>query len=67
MYLQSSNNNHSDTVLALFLEAVRKYGLSSCVRSDMGNENIGVADFMLIKPSIKRDWTRLNDCWKKRT
>ena len=42
VYLKASNNNSSDTVPELFLQAVEEYGLPSRVRSDKGGENVGV-------------------------
>ncbi len=46
-YLHCSTNNRASTVFQLFLEAIRKYGLPSRVRSDEGLENIRVAEYML--------------------
>ena len=50
VYLKASNNNSSDTVLELFLQAVEDYGLLSRVRSDKGGENVEVSMFMLQHP-----------------
>jgi len=48
--LKCSNNNRADTVLTLFLNAVREYGLPSRVRSDRGGENVGISMYMLQHP-----------------
>ena len=50
VYCHCSDNNKSDTVLQLFLQAVDKYGIPSRVRCDKGTENYGVAYFMLNHP-----------------
>ena len=51
VYLHASDNNWSDTVFALFLDPVNKYGLPSHVRSDKGGENMEVAWHMLNHPN----------------
>ena len=40
VYLHCSTNNHASTVMASFLDAVRKYGLPDQVISDYGGENV---------------------------
>ncbi len=42
-YLKVSSNNLSSTVMNAFVEAVRAFGLPSCVRMDRGGENIEIA------------------------
>ena len=46
VFLKVANNNQASTVLQCFQEAVNKYNLPSCVRTDLGLENIDVACFM---------------------
>ena len=47
VYLHCSTNNQSSTVYALFEEAVGRFGWPSRVRSDLGLENIQVAQAMI--------------------
>ena len=47
VFMHCSDNNRSSTVYKYFLEAMRKYGLPSRVRTDQGRENIMVAQHML--------------------
>ncbi len=47
VFCTCSGNNRSDTVLSAFKDAVHRYGLPNCVRSDRGGENVGVAMYML--------------------
>lgn len=55
VYLQCSSNNKSSTVYKLFLEATRRYGLPSRVRSDQGGENYAVASHMLRHRGVDRN------------
>ena len=50
VYLHCSGNNRADTVLQLFTEAVRNYGLPSRVRCDKGVENVSVSLFLISHP-----------------
>lgn len=52
--LQASTNNTSSAVLALFLEAIEKYGLPSRVRGDRGGENTQVSVYMIIARGLHR-------------
>ncbi|OCB85260.1 hypothetical protein A7U60_g7887 [Sanghuangporus baumii] len=45
--LRASNNNKAQTVVKLFLDATRSYGIPSRVRGDRGGENIDVARLMI--------------------
>ena len=45
-YLQCSNNSRSDTVLAAFVGACEVFGVPSRVRSDIGEENIDIWQYM---------------------
>ena len=53
-YLHCSTNNRASTVFKLFVEAIRKYGLPSRVRSDQGLENVRIAQYMLEHRDIER-------------
>jgi len=52
--LKCTNNNKSETLLACFQDAVHEYGIPSRVRTDMGQENVGIADFMIEKRGPNR-------------
>lgn len=54
VYLKASDNNRSETVLQLFLEATAKFGWPSRVRSDLGGENIDVARAMIAARGLGR-------------
>ncbi len=45
VFLKCTNNNKASTVLSVFIEAVRVYGLPSRVRSNKGGENCDVSMF----------------------
>ncbi len=45
--LRASDNNRASTVLSLFADAIRQFGVPSRVRGDRGGENIEVAVCMI--------------------
>lgn len=47
VFMKCSTNDKSTTVLECFLGAIQKYGLPSRVRTDQGQENILVAQYMI--------------------
>lgn len=51
MFLKCSTNNQAATVLQLFLNAVREFGIPSRVRGDQGTKNIQVARYMISHPT----------------
>ena len=53
-YLGCSGNNQANTVLQLFLQAVREYAFPSRVRSDHGLENVEVARLMIAHMGTNR-------------
>ena len=53
-YLHCNDNNKSATVFRLFADVVGKFGLPSRIQTDMGIENVKVAQFMLEKCGIGR-------------
>lgn len=52
--LRASNNNWGETVLDLFLEACRLYGVPSRLRGDHGVENLLVAAWMETHRGLRR-------------
>ena len=46
-YLSCNTNNRSSTVMQLFRDSIREYGIPSRVRSDKGGENVLVCEFMV--------------------
>ena len=46
--MKASTNNHTSTVMNLFMDAKDKYGLPSRVRGDRGGENINIATYMVM-------------------
>ena len=52
VYCHCSSNNRADTVLALFIDAVSRFGLPSRVRCDRGGENTMVGSYMLNHPAV---------------
>ena len=49
-HLQCNNSNLAATALHLFIYVISIHGLSSRVRADVGEKNVGVAWFMLDCP-----------------
>ena len=47
IYAFCANNNRAETVVELFENGVKKYGLPSRAQSDDGLENVAVAHYML--------------------
>ena len=45
--LKASSNNRASTVLELFLQAMKEYGVPMHVRGDRGGENVEVSIWMI--------------------
>jgi hypothetical protein len=46
--IQASTNNRAKTVLDVFLEAIREYGVSSRLWGDRGGENVAASVWMIM-------------------
>lgn len=46
--MKVSTNNTAQAVLALFLDAISKFGCPSRVRGDRGSENVDVCTWMIM-------------------
>ena len=55
MYLSCNNNNKAATVLEEFLGAIKKHGLPSRVRGDMGVENADIVWYIFTHPQSGPD------------
>jgi hypothetical protein len=51
--LSCLDNNKSDSLLQVFLEATGKYGTPRYVRTDMGLENTKIAEYMQVKRGVR--------------
>lgn len=47
LILRASSNNLASTVLQVFLDAIKEWGVPSRVRGDRGGENVEVAVWMI--------------------
>lgn len=54
IYLQCLENNRASSVLSLFCNGVRNFGMPSRVRGDQGMENVEVARYMLQRRGLNR-------------
>ncbi|XP_045027546.1 uncharacterized protein LOC116935144 isoform X2 [Daphnia magna] len=54
-YISLENNNNSETVVGLFEKSVEEWGYPASVRSDLGGENVLVADFMINARGVNRN------------
>ncbi len=54
-YLNCSNDYTADTLLRHFLTGVTQYGYPSRVHSDLGGENVEVAQLMLVLRGLNRE------------
>ena len=50
VYMHCSDNNRASTLFQSFPSAITEYGLPSRVRADHGEENMEVANYMLMRP-----------------
>jgi len=54
VYLKAATNNKASTALSAFKAGVEEYGLPSRVRTDLGGENICIAEYMLAQRGTGR-------------
>ncbi|CAH0560413.1 unnamed protein product [Brassicogethes aeneus] len=54
IYIECLTNNRGQSVLSLFQNGVREYGIPSRVRGDMGTENIATATYMIEQRGLNR-------------
>ena len=54
VYLKAATNNKASTALSAFKAGVEEYGLPSRVRTDLGGENVCIAEYMLAQRGTGR-------------